>query len=566
MNDFHFDFDNSFGVYHQLPDIPSDVSNLSLSKRLILNVYPLLNNYHNTSYDYAYWLALLMPSTQVWIESVYDRFQIDIDSDFLPFTDLNDDYICANHQRLNYNLIKDIYIYRYGKLQSQVLPNSDQSRLSLQTKHRNVKAKLKLINRIKKVLKLFSLSFLEIISYRIYLFRQFIFYLVTKASNKTHHGYILQQILSTSRFRKLIKRLTSVDIHYLALNRIPGVLLSRQDCSDFRSSLLNFDYESTNPYIIKFISNHYTKYIPDYALEEFRSYHKFFKDYSCHTLVVKCSNSLEPSFRHAFASLYQNARQIINFQHGGGYGLYDAAYHKLEKELSDSFVSWRDEKRDGTIGLVTGYSVHPTIKKHRHTNVKNILIIAPFFKPFHRYNLGVHPYYNNIIATRIIEFIHLLKANDFNVTYRPYSKSPDKISKYFGFSVSSETIESQIQSAYHIVVCKPTTAPTECLVQGRLPILFFGEEEPLNPESNESLLKLAKYGFYTPDVKTCYQSILNDVPHSTSIDDLNIVMQEFNALFGSRLSTVDQIIEVISNNSVKTSLPYNIISSPRITH
>ncbi len=565
MNSNQFNFDSSFGYYSQLPDIPRYVSDLSLSKKLILHIYPLLNKHHQINQSYSYWLALLIPSTQILVESIFDRFQINIDPDAFPFIDLKDDFLCADHQSLNYNLIKDIIIFRSGGPTPSEINIPTNPYLSTSPSKTNFKNKLVIRTIIKKISKVFSTSLPEIISYRIYLVRQIIYYLLTRSSSKIHHGFIIQQVLSATRFKKLEHRLKQLDIHYLPLNRLPSILVKHHDCSVVRKTNIDFSFESNNPQIIKFISSHYTKYLPTFALEEFQSYYKFFKGYSCQKLVVKCSNSLEPSFRHAFAALSQSSTQIINFQHGGGYGLYDAALHNLEKQLSDLFVSWRDDNLRGYRGLVTGYAVRPNVKSNHKTNVQDVLIIAPFFKPFHRYNIGVHPFYNNLIATRIIELIKLLLANNFNVTYRPYSKSHDQISKYFGFRISTDSIEKQISSSHHIVICKPTTAPTECLIQGKLPILFFGEEEHLNYHSQKSISILAKYGFYVRDAQSCYNSILRDVINQTPTDSLHSVKNQYDSLFGSRISSVDEVIEVISKNLNNYSSPYNIIRTPRIT-
>ena len=565
MNDKDFILNNSFGVYHKRPEIPSYVSDLSLSKALISHVCPLLNKHHNIDYPYSYWITLLLPSTQIWIENVFDRFQIDFDIDSLPYVRHTALLNCSPIELLNYKLLKDIYCFQTHSsvdsddlfIQNRSLPkNSDPIYYKSSLNHQLIKRRL---------LKLFSPRFLEIISYRIRLFKRHLYCLFWMVSKKRHNGYILQQIFIAKEFNDLLKKLKSRDIHPLLEGRLPSLLVRSQDFSFFRTLNLNFLYESDNQEIIEFISSYFTKYLPSYALEEFDSYFNYYKDFSCNTLICKCPASLESSFRHIFASLSLQKNKIITFQHGGTFiGDLDKALERIEVEFSDIYVSWRDDADAGTRGLVTGYNVNKSLNENLNNHDHDVLIIAPNFKRFHRYNLGIHPFDNKRVAKRIIDLITLLLAKGLNVMYRPYGQTQDLVSSHFGFKTSTERIEKQINSSRQIIICKPTTPVTECLIQGKIPILFFSHEENISNELAISLSELAKFGFYASDVESCNELITANPVKSQSPHELNLVKQLFDALFGANLGTVEDVLDVIDNPVESYSTPYNIIHNLRV--
>jgi len=564
MNDKDFILNNSFGVYHKRPEIPSYVSDLSLSKALISHVCPLLNKHHNIDYPYSYWITLLLPSTQIWIENVFDRFQIDFDIDSLPYVRHTALLNCSPIELLNYKLLKDIYCFQTHSsvdsddlfIQNRSLPkNSDPIYYKSSLNHQLIKRRL---------LKLFSPRFLEIISYRIRLFKRHLYCLFWMVSKKRHNGYILQQIFIAKEFNDLLKKLKSRDIHPLLEGRLPSLLVRSQDFSFFRTLNLNFLYESDNQEIIEFISSYFTKYLPSYALEEFDSYFNYYKDFSCNTLICKCPASLEASFRHSFASLSEKADRIITFQHGGGYGLGKNALEKIEYELSDDFVYWKDSKNNTHKGLVTGYSVNPIDNHHKSALQKReVLIIAPYFKEFHRYNQGMHPWFNDKVMIKTIRLIEILQENGLKVVYRPYGRSGDPISNYFNFNSKQESIEYQIQRAKYVVVCKPTTIVTEVLVQGKLPFLFWGTEYNLSKETNHILSLLKDKGFYNETELDCVQSILRYKSSDLTPEEIKKIYAKFHSLFGGRLASINEVLKIIiGSDSIYND--YNIIRRKEI--
>ncbi len=572
MNQNHDKYsENTSSVFHitysKLPEIPIYINDLSLAKELIRQIFPSLNRLHNIDKPYEYWIKLILPHTQLWIEKVYDRF-CSLESDQGQKSSKNYFFDPQDQEEdiFNKNLIKDILEIKNIKLITNFdLYNSNEFHKVQKNKIsvffasflRRALARLQLV---------FSCEIIQIIRFRFFLLQNLLIYLGYNLKSKERNGYILQPFLSRKRFKNLLTLIKFNDIHYFPSLKLPTIFIKRRDASKFRSAHIEFEFACEKKDFINFLRVKSLKYLPGYAVEEFSSYSTYFEKFSCNTLICKCPVSLEPSLRHAFAALSSKAKRIIAFQHGGGYGLFDLGIENMEYQFVDDFVCWTDSSTESKRGLVVGSRLENSDKNNpKIVHQNEVLVIAPSFKKYHRSNFALHPFFNSLVQERIINLISLLKDNGFNVVYRPYAGKKDQITKILGLTIENNTITQQIRNAEFVVLCAPFTPPTESLLEGKLPFLFWGEEYTFTDSSQELLNKISSYGFVASDPDSCYGLISTLKSKSFSEHQFKIIFDNFSKLFGSHLASNEDILGIIQDPNLSGFKDYNIKQFKRVS-
>ncbi|MDA9140752.1 hypothetical protein N9O22_02180 [Gammaproteobacteria bacterium] len=512
--------------YKKRPDVPYSINSLELSEEIIQSITPLFNKLHGVNFDARYWSLLLQPHIQLILERTYDRFEhfynyLPEEINYPHFSRINNDESIARDplfwywQNLDNEIIINNEILKYIDKCEDAKINTHSVKLSMKENyfitlfHPNftiprLKAFIKRITSLIATPIKFLKRYIALAEFNKQKDRK-VFLVGSFLSKDTEIR--LKQSINFGKFSLLTTALENKHGKYL--NKLSKDLKLRY--ANFRNQkiLITPPDQSSDVYnlFLDFIAIKILSFIPVFCVEEFHNYRMYFKDISSKCLICNSVVFWDPISRHAISDQLNRGAQIQVFQHGGGYGLqkYDS-WHNLEKKFADQWIGWSNSLNSNNV--ITRESLMFFEQKTLQDKVSlgseeflnDILIIGPFFKEVHSYNISMHPFYNRSVAGKLNLLIKALEEKNFSVRYRPYGWREDAVSLKRGKRLGPVTsIYDDIQSSRIIICSKTTTAVNDCLACKRVPVLFFDFEENLNEFAIKKLDSLRQYKLYFSD-------------------------------------------------------------------
>lgn len=510
--------------YKKRPNVDDEVNNLVLAERIINDVSLEMNVLHGLALPYEYWMWLLMPHTQLFIEQIADRFQQQ--SEFPK--NLNTETSSARgveiydahwSKAINIQIAIDINNY---------LMNSSVNNF-----------KLSFFNKININLKYFyyffknGLKVLKLVNF-------------FKKYDGKNQIIFLDKILDIHSQAALE---TIFDASHLNHEKYRPFILNYKypkDFDVFRNGSLKGSTKDDNDYV-KFIYKNFKKYLPVEYVELFTRIYAHYKNIECNILVCSCPVNVNRYYRHAFSAIKMSGAKVLSFQHGGGYGIskYNS-YEVMERNFSEKYVEWSGINGEVVSSIFDLNNIE--LNKNKNKNI-DLLIIGPLFKVYHRYNHGMHPFHNINVADRIAKLILNLSNSPISIVYRPYKNHEDLVMNKIGdkYFIDS-SIEDQISRSRYVICTKPTTIINQCIQLNAYPILFWGEEYDTSDDANHLLSKLNEVGFYFNSVENCAERLNNLLRGDNNIfPDHSSVISIYEKLFGNGPSKFENVKKLIGD-------------------
>jgi putative transferase (TIGR04331 family) len=508
--------------YKKRPNVDDEVNNLALAERVINDVSLEMNALHGLALPTEYWMWLLMPHTQLFIEQIADRFQLQ------PEFSKNLNVETSSAKGVE---IYDAHWSKAINIQIAIDINNYQMKSSI------VNFKLSFFNKITINFKKFyyffknGLKVLRMVNY-------------LKKYDGTNQIIFLDKILDIHFQAELENIFNAIHLNQEEYRPFIFSYKHRKDFDGFRYGSLKGSTNDDNDYV-KFIYENFKKYLPVEYVELFSRIYAYYKNIECKILVCSCPVNVNQYYRHAFSAIKMNGARVLSFQHGGGYGIskYNS-YEVMERNFSEKYVEW-----SGIGGeVVSSIFDLNNVELNKNKNI-DLLIIGPLFKAYHRYNIGMHPFHNINVAERISKLILNLSNSPISIVYRPYKNHKDLVmnnigNKYF----MDSSIEDQISRSRYVVCTKPTTIINQCIQLNAYPILFWGEEYDTSDDANYLLSKLSEVGFYFNSVENCAERLNNLLRSDRNIfPDHSSVISIYEKLFGNGPSKFENIKKLIGD-------------------
>ena len=557
--------------YKKRPDVPHSINSLELSEEIIQSITPLFNRLHGLNFDEHYWSLLIQPHIQLILERTYDRFE-----HFHNHLSGEINYPHFSRTNKNKSITKDPLFWYWQNFDNEIIINNEilkyiEKRADIKINIHSIKPSNKnyhftilfnlnfIIPRLKAVIKkIIGLITAPIKS--LHRYQALIKFNKQKAKKVFFVGNFigkdfkgaLKQSINFGEFSLLTTALENKHSKYL--NKLSKDLKLRY--TNFRNQKIlisSLDQSSdVHNLFSEFIANKILSFIPAFCVEDFHDYRMFFKDISSEHLICNSPVFWDPISRHAISDQVNKGAKIQVFQHGGGYDLqlYDS-WHRLEKKFADQWVGWRNSLN--STNIITKESLmlfeQKTLKEKTSLGSKelrnDVLIIGPFFKKVHSYNLSMHPFYNQCVAEKLNLLIKTLEEKNFSVRYRPYGWREDEVSILRGKRLGPVTsIYDDIQSSKIIICSKTTTAVNDCLACKRIPLLFFDFEENLNEFAIKKLDALRQYKLYFSEPNELAENLLMNKDYNLHATE-PAILKLYDQLFGIGIASKEVFLSRI---------------------
>lgn len=392
----------------------------NIYKKILNELYPILNKIHKLSWSYKTWNFFLAPWLYFYIVIVLDKinnlkniekFKINTNEQIkngknVCLASYDFDEFKNNITKISYNeklFSRLLYLKKFKNFKN----NFNYNRLNkiYINKNNNFFYTLKIFF-LKIFLRIFSKN--NIVFYNSY-FGNFFFYFkiflkLKKIPIKYNYNFFdnkIQKIPFDVTLRKKI-------------------VLSTQD--------VNFNIK-----LLKFLL---PEIIPNIYLESFKSHIDLAKNSHLPKKVKKiftCITYKDNIFKFWLANQYNSGAEIYYGQHGAGYNMFKKKYNFLydyEKDVSKKRLIW-GSKKDSKKEINVGNFLIKSNKKTKFINNKNFLLVLPrtdIFRPV------PHVWYEDLFDEQVKEFQAILDNLNYNfLNNLDIREHPKNINRFLSF-------------------------------------------------------------------------------------------------------------------------------------